>query len=515
MRDPLSERVNERLVERMAHSWNGVQHTSGYDPEVDQLVALAHRLQSASPLQVRPDFARQLERRLLVRNAELRQQRTTRGWSFPRLLQAHPVVGAIIGLCILLLLAGTGTLVAAAQATDPASPLYILKRWEQHVQVSLSAPSPESQAELNLQTARDRLHTLAGLAIPAHAQNYRQALVDLDQHINTATQAINALPLGSSQRQLVSELATLKADARHTLRSFLPQLALTERLATTAELDRLGDSVPALKSVEIDLPSHPNGQATISITGTGIQAGAELLIDGRLVEVSGSLQNGVYMFVVNWRGDQHPQRIGVLNPDGTAVQTAAIMLKKPGGNGNGHDNGHGHGHGGKPGGASPVPTPTTPPAPTPDPGFAFCDQTCTTNGFSVEYPSTWQQGTTDDGTGVQFTNPSVQDQYAAFKVAGSTSATANELVNTDLQNNFASKSDYSPPTSSQSTTIGGVTWVYSTATYDLSGQTERIQVYATVRQGKSYLIELEAADDDFDTVNTRPFETMLGSFRFQ
>jgi cytoskeletal protein RodZ len=164
---------------------------------------------------------------------------------------------------------------------------------------------------------------------------------------------------------------------------------------------------------------------------------------------------------------------------------------------------------------TPVPTPTTPPTPTPDPGFAFCDQTCITNGFSVEYPSNWQQGTTNDGTGVQFTNPSVQDQYAAFKVAGSTSATANQLVNTDLQNNFASKSGYSPPTSSQSTTIGGVTWVYSTATYDLSGQTERIQVYATVRQGKSYVIELEAADSVFDTVNTKSFETMLGSFQFQ
>jgi len=164
---------------------------------------------------------------------------------------------------------------------------------------------------------------------------------------------------------------------------------------------------------------------------------------------------------------------------------------------------------------TPAPTPTTPPTTTPDPGFAFCDQTCTTNGFSVEYPSNWQQGTTNDSTGVQFTNPSAQDQYAAFKVAGSTPATANELVNTDLQNNFASNPGYTPPTSSQSTTIGGVTWVYSTATYDLGGQTERIQVYATVRQGKSYIVELEAADSDFDTVNTKSFETMLGSFQFQ
>jgi len=192
------------------------------------------------------------------------------------------------------------------------------------------AANAESRAELNLQAARDHLHTLASLATPAHAQNYRQVLVDLDQHIDTAAQAIHALPPGSSQRQLVSELATLKADARHTLRSFLSQLALTERLATTAELGHLGDWVPVLNSVEIDLPSHPNGQATIRITGTGIQAGAQLLVNGRLVEVSGSLQNGVYVFVVDWTGEQHLQRLGVLNPDGTAVQTTAIPLKKPG-----------------------------------------------------------------------------------------------------------------------------------------------------------------------------------------
>ena len=344
MRNPLPERLNERLEQRMAHSWNGVQHTSAYDPEVDQLVALAHRLQSATPLQVRPEFVQQLERRLLLRNAELRQHRTARGWSFPRILQAHPVAGAIICLCILLLIVGTGTLVAAAQATDPASPLYTLKHWEQHVQASLSSTSPESQAELSLQAARDCLNKLASLATPTYAQNYRQALVDLDQHINAAAHTINALLPGSRQRELLSELATLKMDARHTLRGFLPQLDLPERLATTAELGRLGDAVPTLKSVEIDLPTHPNGQATISITGTGIQAGAQLLVDGRPVEVSGSLQNSSYVFVVNWTGEQHLQSIGVLNPDGTAVQTTAITQKKPGGNGKGHAHGNGKGH---------------------------------------------------------------------------------------------------------------------------------------------------------------------------
>jgi hypothetical protein len=163
----------------------------------------------------------------------------------------------------------------------------------------------------------------------------------------------------------------------------------------------------------------------------------------------------------------------------------------------------------------PTPSPTVAPTAAPDPGFTFCDQTCTNNGFSVEYPDGWQQNTPADGSGAQFTNPSAQDQYAAFKVSDGTSATASDLVNSDLKNNFTSQSGYTPPTSSSSTTIGGVTWVYSTATYDLNGQTERVQVYATVHQTKSYIIELEAADSDFDTVNTKYFETMLGSLQFQ
>jgi zinc-ribbon domain len=163
----------------------------------------------------------------------------------------------------------------------------------------------------------------------------------------------------------------------------------------------------------------------------------------------------------------------------------------------------------------PTPSPTVAPTAAPDPGFTFCDQACTSNGFSVEYPDGWQQNTPADGSGVQFTNPAAQDQYVAFKFTDGTSATANDLVNSDLKNNFASQSGYMPPTSSSSTTIGGVTWVYETATYDLNGQTERVQVYATVHQTNSYIIELEAADSDFDTVNTKYFETMLGSLQFQ
>src|SRR6266581_611572 len=96
---------------------------------------------------------------------------------------------------------------------------------------------------------------------------------------------------------------------------------------------------------------------------------------------------------------------------------------------------------------SPTPSPTSSPSPTltttpaPDAGFAWCDTTCTSNGFSVEYPGTWLQKPTSDSTGTQFANPSQLDEFAAFKTPGITTMNAGQLVNSDL-NNFSSQPSY-------------------------------------------------------------------------
>ena len=165
---------------------------------------------------------------------------------------------------------------------------------------------------------------------------------------------------------------------------------------------------------------------------------------------------------------------------------------------------------------SPSPSPTLTPTPTPDAGFTLCDNTCTSNGFSVEYPSTWSQKPTSDSTGTQFTNPSQSDEFAAFKTPGITNMNAGQLVNNDL-NNFSSQPGYNAPTSTPSSnaTIGGENWSYQIAYYQLNSQTVRIEVYATVHQGKAYIIELQALDAVFDTVNTQYFERMLVRFQFQ
>jgi hypothetical protein len=333
---PLYERLNDRLEQVASRSWQNGHDPSGFmlpepglegDPEVDALVALARRLRASPHIQVDPDFAGQLERRMLRRHAELQRQQTGKKRSFFFLFRTHPAFGAILGLCLLVLVLSTAVLAMAAQVSDPNNPLYALKRWEQHLQISLVSNSGD-QASQDLQFARDRLKTLSDTADPAHTVAYSQALADLDQQLQKATAAINGLSTGMQRKQLASDLASLQSDAIHILRGLLPRLTLSERLATTGELARLGDHVPRLINGMLILPPHPHGRATISLSGNDLQPGAQLLVDGKPSGMTGSLQNGQLVFVVvNWKGEQHLQSLGLINPDGTAVQTTAIIIR--------------------------------------------------------------------------------------------------------------------------------------------------------------------------------------------
>ena len=364
---PLHERLNDRLEQ--AESRTRQPGLSGFispepglerNAEVDELVALARCLQAAHQLQVDADFARQLERRMLRRHAELQLKQANARRSCFSLFRAHPAFGAMLGLCLLFLLLSTGVLALASQVSNPDNPLYAVKRWEQHLQISL-ASSAGDQASLDLQFARDRLTTLSSLADPVHTEVYLQALTELDQQLNSAASAINGLPPGSQHNQLANELTGLKSDTIRVLRDLLARLALPGRLATTDELARLGASVPHLISGTLTLPAKSTGHATISISGNGIQPGAQLLVDGKPTGVTGTLQSGQINFTLNWNDNQHPQSLGILNPDGTAAQITTMHVKTTGengnkgstknsnsGNGNGSGSNTGNGNGNKP-----------------------------------------------------------------------------------------------------------------------------------------------------------------------
>ncbi|HEX3643864.1 MAG TPA: DUF5667 domain-containing protein, partial [Ktedonobacteraceae bacterium] len=301
---PEHERLNDQL-EKHLPSWYGKEQldqsrlpvpTIDNDPESDALVALARHLQAAPSLEVRPDFARRLEERMLLHHIAFRHRQTakTRGsWLFSRPFGASIayISMAVVLLCSLL---GTSILALAAQATNPSNPLYTVKKWEQHVQLSL-ARSPSDQAEVSLQIARDRLNALAN----AHGETYRQALADLNGQINTAIQILDTLPAGQGRNRLANELDTLKASAHHVLRDLLPKLSLSERLMTTDELRQLGDPVTQLNHAAIIVSSPSPTQATISLTGNNLYPGGHLLIDQVFMEDNGMLQNGTYIFTVS------------------------------------------------------------------------------------------------------------------------------------------------------------------------------------------------------------------------
>ena len=356
----------ERMRQRTQKARPDDRPTAG-DSEIRTLSALAKSVRRSPSLQVAPDFADHLERRLLAHRGS--RQRTAHHWWGPLLpgpIHAHPLRAGALSLCLVLILLGTGILVVAAQVTNPTNPLYALKHWEQEAQVSLSG-SPADQAQLDLQAARDQLNALPALADPSQAGAYRHVLAAFAQQVETAAQEIAALPAGPDHTRLAGALTTLQTDARHLLRWLLLQVAVPERQATTDELGQLGETVPHLTQVEVTLPAHSNGQASISIRGDGLQAGARLLVDGKPVRASGALQDGSYRFTTDWKGEQHPHSIGILNPDGTVAQTTAITLHASsenggdgggnGNNGNGN-NGNGNGNsgngGGKPG-STPIP----------------------------------------------------------------------------------------------------------------------------------------------------------------
>jgi hypothetical protein len=133
----------------------------------------------------------------------------------------------------------------------------------------------------------------------------------------------------------------------------------------------------------------------------------------------------------------------------------------------------------------------------------------------VEYPNSWAMGQAVNAAGVQFVNPAQGDQYASFKAPGPTTSSANDLVTGDLQANFASKPGYIAPTATSATTISGETWVTAIAYYQSdTQQKERIEVIATVHQGKAYVTELQAPDSQFDAVNGQYFNPMLSRYQF-
>ena len=164
---------------------------------------------------------------------------------------------------------------------------------------------------------------------------------------------------------------------------------------------------------------------------------------------------------------------------------------------------------------APSPTPTIVPTATPDANFTYCGQPCIANGYQTEYPSGWNQLSSGDGLSIQFINPAQADEFITFRTPQTAANSASDVVANDLQTYYGNKSGYILSPQSSSATISGETWIESNATYQGDTQKERIEVFGTIHAGKSYVIELQAPDAQFDQVNAQYFVNVTGRFQFQ
>jgi hypothetical protein len=274
----------------------------------------------------------------------------------------------------------------ASSVSDPENPLYGVKMWEQHIQLSL-ASSPQNHIDISLQIIRDRLNTAATVADASHASIYHRTIEDIEQQLDTVSRTINTLPAGSDRQHLSNELATLKNDVRNTLYSFLPKLPFAEQLATTTFLAHLGASVPSIQQATVVVTGHPPEQAKITITGTNLTSNTRLVIDNQLVTGDCTLQDNTCTFTISWHDQKPPKALAVFNEDDTVAQTTGITFMHSDGSnsetGNGENNGNngtgtntndkgnngntdnGHGHNSTTDGTKPTSTPEAQPTSTP------------------------------------------------------------------------------------------------------------------------------------------------------
>lgn len=325
--------------------------------ELYSLVSLARTFQAAPQIQPTATFSTQLERRLLRRNAELRLQHGTPRRMLSAWVRFHPAWSGLLGVLLSCLFLGSGFLAYAAQVKNPSNPFYNVRQWENTVKASLSNNPQTTIINNELQYAQEQLDSLSGLTDQSHHDDYDQALHTMDQHLNMASQDIAQLPAGTQHDQLMAKLATQKSLTISTLRGLLTHLAVTQEISTTNELGNLGDTIPVLHDAKLqNNEKHSTStQSILVITGTGIQEGAILLINGHSTGITGTLQNGQITFTVSQDYLEHARSVGILNPDHTAAQiTTSFDKNNDSGNDGSNKNGnYGPGNGTATGTATP------------------------------------------------------------------------------------------------------------------------------------------------------------------
>ena len=240
---------------------------------------------------------------------------------------AHPGWRRLVwsALAAALLLAIGATTLTAAAAAGPGTPLYSLHRWEQGIQVSMAGKAAD-RVKLHLEYAREALVALdAAVAARQTGGAYDDALATYRDEMGAASVSLAAVPAGGDQSALVAQFGQLRAQGRSDLHAALAVLPWAQRITTTSALAGLGDNVLSVTRAEMVYSGHGQHLWRITVTGSGFQPGAILLVNGQpageVISVTPTT------LVAQMTGDDSaplPASIGVANPDNTAAVTSAI-----------------------------------------------------------------------------------------------------------------------------------------------------------------------------------------------
>jgi len=239
-----------------------------------------------------------------------------------------PVLAATLLLAI-----GMTTLTAAA-AAGPGTPLYGLHRWEQSLQVSL-ASGAASRTQLHLGYAQDALTALDG-ATTRHETDatYDDALATFSDEMRAAAVNLGAVPAGAERDTLSARLDQLRAQGRADLHNALAILPWPQRVTTTTTLAEIGDNILHVTQASMVYSGHGQHLWQITISGSGFQQGATLLVNGQPAGNVVSITSTT--LVAQMSGDDSarpPDNIGVANPDNTAALTTNLSSDDQEGNG--------------------------------------------------------------------------------------------------------------------------------------------------------------------------------------
>lgn len=287
-----------------------------------------------------------------------RTVRPARPMRRPRIL--WPAIAAAV------LLLAFGVLTAAA-AAGPGSPLYGLHRIEQSVHVAL-AGNPADRMRLHLSYASDALIAANAAAHAGDNATFGDALATLRSELAAASSELANIPPGGDYDTLSAQLVSLRSRVISNLRSDLPPLSWSSRLAATDALAAFGNDVPRVTGATAQRARDASTHSWhVVITGSGFAPGAQLLVNGQPAGTVVSVTTTTFVADYTAPNGESPGALGVANPDATAAQTQHITVVPPGqditpgptntpGAGSGGDHGGGTGKGGH-GGGHGTPTP--------------------------------------------------------------------------------------------------------------------------------------------------------------